>query len=65
MNTGILLSGYPPEYNLIVKAVVVLAGPAGTVAASVIGSPRDLAEARHDPPASRFSSRSPFHRSDI
>jgi len=24
MNTGILLSGYPPEYNLIVKAVVVL-----------------------------------------
>jgi len=25
MNTGILLSGYPPEYNLIVKAVVVLA----------------------------------------
>ncbi|WP_262029807.1 galactofuranose ABC transporter, ATP-binding protein YtfT [Microvirga sp. Mcv34] len=25
MNTGILLSGYPPEYNLIVKAIVVLA----------------------------------------
>ena len=25
MNTGILLSGYPPEFNLIVKAVVVLA----------------------------------------
>jgi ribose/xylose/arabinose/galactoside ABC-type transport system permease subunit len=25
MNTGILLSGYPPEYNLIVKAVAVLA----------------------------------------
>jgi simple sugar transport system permease protein len=24
MNTGILLSGYPPEYNLIVKAIVVL-----------------------------------------
>jgi simple sugar transport system permease protein len=25
MNTGILLSGYPPEFNLLVKAVVVLA----------------------------------------
>lgn len=25
MNTGILLSGFPPEFNLIVKAVVVLA----------------------------------------
>jgi galactofuranose transport system permease protein len=25
MNTGILLSGYPPELNLLVKAVVVLA----------------------------------------
>jgi simple sugar transport system permease protein len=25
MNTGILLSGFRPEYNLIVKAVVVLA----------------------------------------
>ncbi|NBJ11173.1 galactofuranose ABC transporter, ATP-binding protein YtfT [Microvirga arsenatis] len=25
MNTGILLSGYPPEYNLIVKAIVVMA----------------------------------------
>ena len=25
MNTGILLSGYPPEFNLVVKAVVVLA----------------------------------------
>jgi len=25
MNTGILLSGFPPEYNLIVKAIVVLA----------------------------------------
>ena len=24
MNTGILLSGYPPEFNLVVKAVVVL-----------------------------------------
>jgi simple sugar transport system permease protein len=24
MNTGILLSGYPPELNLLVKAVVVL-----------------------------------------
>ena len=24
MNTGILLSGYPPEFNLLVKAVVVL-----------------------------------------
>ena len=25
MNTGILLSGYPPEFNLLVKAVVVIA----------------------------------------
>jgi simple sugar transport system permease protein len=25
MNTGILLSGFQPEYNLIVKAIVVLA----------------------------------------
>jgi simple sugar transport system permease protein len=25
MNTGILLSGYPPEFNLLVKAVVVMA----------------------------------------
>jgi ribose/xylose/arabinose/galactoside ABC-type transport system permease subunit len=25
MNTGILLSGFPPETNLVVKAVVVLA----------------------------------------
>jgi simple sugar transport system permease protein len=25
MNTGILLSGYPPELNLLLKAVVVLA----------------------------------------
>ena len=25
MNTGILLSGYPPEFNLIVKAVVIVA----------------------------------------
>ena len=24
MNTGILLSGYPPEFNLVVKAAVVL-----------------------------------------
>jgi ribose/xylose/arabinose/galactoside ABC-type transport system permease subunit len=24
MNTGILLSGYPPEFNLLVKAVVVM-----------------------------------------
>jgi simple sugar transport system permease protein len=25
MNTGILLSGYKPEFNLVLKAVVVLA----------------------------------------
>ena len=25
MNTGILVSGYPPELNLLLKAVVVLA----------------------------------------
>jgi len=24
MNTGILLSGYPPEFNLVVKAAVVM-----------------------------------------
>jgi simple sugar transport system permease protein len=24
MNTGILLSGFPPEFNLVVKAVVVM-----------------------------------------
>jgi ribose/xylose/arabinose/galactoside ABC-type transport system permease subunit len=24
MNTGILLSGFPPEYNLILKAVVII-----------------------------------------
>jgi galactofuranose transport system permease protein len=25
MNTGILLSGYPPEFNLLVRAAVMLA----------------------------------------
>jgi ribose/xylose/arabinose/galactoside ABC-type transport system permease subunit len=33
MNTGILLSGYPPEFNLVVKAAVVLIGSAAAVAA--------------------------------
>ena len=39
MNTGILLSGYPPEFNLIVKAVRGARGAAAAVAAARPASP--------------------------
>jgi galactofuranose transport system permease protein len=41
MNTGILLSGYPPEFNLLVKAVVV-------IAVLLLQSPRLAGVARFD-----------------
>jgi len=47
MNTGILLSGYPPEFNLLVKAVVV-------IAVLLLQSPRLAGAARFASIAARF-----------